>query len=255
MLKQPEVEYTWKSILHKLFDVPGVVLIEGIGKVGKTDFALKIAQDLTILPSRHATVTDPEPLIMDVASNIDTKGFYPQIYDLITIRDWLYSNTHRKLYIFDEANEYLSNLRVMSSSNVGFTRLLPQVTKAHARMVVVGHDFGAIDKNILRNAWCKGMFRKTSLKTALLLSTSFNQTFQFNDISRTSVPFDPYAVAPFQEKPTGVIRFKDNEKEQAWKWVNGATANEIGLHSMQLNRLIRRILRQYMEIDSHPSQS
>jgi len=254
MLEQPR-EYTWKSILHRLFDVPGVVLIEGIGKVGKTDFALKISQDLTSLPSRHATAQDREMLIKDVASNIETKGFYPQIYDLISIKDWLYSSTHRKLYIFDEANEYLSNLRVMSSSNVGFTRLLPQVTKAHARMIVVGHDFAAIDKNILRNAWCKGMFRKTSLKTALLLSTSFNQTFQFNEISRTTVPFDPYAVAPFQEKPTGVIRFKEGEKEQAWQWVNGSSPKDLGLHPMQINRLVRKLLRQYMEMDSHLSQS
>jgi len=252
-MQQLQVRYTWKTVLHKLFNVPGVVIVEGIGKVGKTDFSLKIAKDLTELPRR---VGEPnEPLIKDVASNIDTTGFYPQISDLISIKNWLYSNNHRKLYLFDEANEYLSNLRVMSASNVAFTRLLPQVTKAHARMIVIGHDFGGIDKNVLREAWCKGKFINTSLKSALLLSNLFSQAIDFHNIEKTSVPFDPYAVAPFTEKPDGVIMFKDSDKETLWKWVNGATIKDLGLHAMQLNRLLRKYVGQTLENDSHASHS
>jgi hypothetical protein len=252
-MQQLQVRYTWKSVLHKLFNVPGVVIVEGIGKVGKTDFSLKISKDLIELPRRAGEPN--EPLIKDVASNIDTKGFYPQISDLISIKNWLYSNNHRKLYLFDEANEYLSNLRVMSASNVAFTRLLPQVTKAHARMIVIGHDFGGIDKNVLREAWCKGKFIKTSLKSALLLSNLFSQAIDFHNIEKTSVPFDPYAVAPFTEKPDGVIMFKDSDKETLWKWVNGATIKDLGLHAMQLNRLLRKYVGQTLENDSHASHS
>jgi len=250
-----EVRYTWKSILYKLFSVPGVVLVEGVGKVGKTDISLKISKDLTELPSRHSTEKDVEPLIRDVASNIDTKGFYPQISDLISIKNWLYLSNHRKLYLFDEANEYLSNLRVMSASNVAFTRLLPQVTKAHARMIVIGHDFGGIDKNVLREAWCKGKFIKTSLKTALLLSNLLSHPIEFRNIEKTTVPFDPYAVAPFTEKPQGVLMFKDSEKETLWKWSNEETMQSLGLKSMQLNRLVRKYVKQSLENDYNVSHS
>lgn len=243
----------WNKILYRLFDVPGVVLIQGAGKCGKTDFGLKIAEDLSkmaIFPSRPN-----EPLIMKeaIASNIDTKNFYPQIYDLISLKDWLYADTRRKVYIFDEANQWLSNLRTMSSSNVAFTTLLPQVTKGHARMIVIGHDFTGVDINVSRAAWCKGIFTKTSLKTALLTSNLFHQPIEFDNISRTSVPFDPYAVAPFQERPTNVLRFKDVEKEVLWKWSNGSTIQELNLHKMQLNRLVRKYVRQTLENDFHVS--
>lgn len=244
-----QVKHTWNSILYRLFSVPGVVLVEGVGKVGKTDFSLKIAKDLTELPSRHSSKTNIEPLIMDVASNIDTKGFYPQISDLISIKVWLYSNNHRKLYLFDEANEYLSNLRVMSSSNVAFTRLLPQVTKAHARMIVIGHDFGGIDKNVLREAWCKGKFIKYSLKNALLITTWCPSGIEFHNVDKTSVPFDPYAVAPFTEKPEGGMIFKDEDKQLLWKWANGSSYKDLGLMPMQLHRRLKKYVLETLKFD------
>ena len=249
-MEQLQVRYTWNGVLYKLFSVPGVVLVEGIGKVGKTDFTLKVAKDLTILPRRAGNLN--EPLITEVASNIDTEGYFLQIADLISIKSWLYSSQRRKLYLFDEANEYLSNLRVMSSSNVAFTRLLPQVTKAHARMIVIGHDFGGIDKNVLREAWCKGKFIKTSLKTALLLSNMFTQTIEFHNIERTSVPFDPYAVAPFQEKPDAGVYFKDEDKQLLWKWANGSNYKELGLMPMQLHRRLKKYILETLKIDLNP---
>lgn len=249
LMEQLQVKYTWKAVLHRLFNVPGVVIIKGIGKVGKTDFALKIAKDLTELPSRHSTVTNLEPLIRDVASNIDTQGFYPQVSDLISLKNWLYENNHRKLYLLDEAVEHLSNLRTMSSGNVGFTKLLPQVTKAHARMIVIGHEFDYVDKHVLSEAWCKGIFIKTGLKSALLRSNLLSQQIAFHNISKTSVPFDPYAVAPFTEKPQGVLMFKDIDKDTLWKWSNGGTMQSLGLKSMQLNRLVRKYVRQSLEND------
>jgi hypothetical protein len=249
MLKKMEVEvkYTWHSVLYRLFSVPGVVIVEGFGKVGKTDFSLKIAEDLTKLP-RRIGVTN-EPLIKEVASNINTKGFYPQISDLISIKSWLYSTNYRKLYLFDEANEYLSNLRVMSASNVSFTRLLPQVTKAHARMIVIGHDFGGIDKNVLREAWCKGKFIKSSLKKALLLSNLFSQPIEFHNIRKTLVPFDPYAVAPFTERPEAGVFFKDEDKQLLWKWANGSNYKDLGIKPMTLHRKLQKYILDTLKID------
>jgi hypothetical protein len=251
-MQELEIKYTWQTILRALFNVPGVVLIGGAGKSGKTDFGLKISEDLRKIPALNHNQTNNTNsfLIMsknDVATNIDTFGYYAQISDLISIKQWLYSNDHRKLYLFDEATEYLSNKRVMSSQNVGFMRLLPQVTKAHARMIVIGHNLLRVDKDLLDEAWCKGVFIKTELKNAQLISNLFPKPFDFHDIKRTSIKFDPYAIAPFSERPVGQVYFKDEDLQTLWKWANGTNYKELGLKPMQLHRKLQKYVLQTLE--------
>lgn len=251
------IQYEWKTVVHKLFEVAGVVLVEGIGKIGKTNFALWLSEELQKIAAYDSHANDFEPIVRkeDIASNIDTKGYYPQISDLINLKLWMYNNNHRKAYLFDEANEYLTNLRVMSSQNVGFTKLLPQTTKAHCRLIVIGHDFQAIDKNIMRQAWCRGLFRKTDLKTAILVSHLIPRKQRIEQIPLTSISYDPYAVAPFTEKPTSSMYFKDTEKQLLWNWSNGQSIKELNVHCMQLNRLARKYIRQSLENEFHLSHT
>jgi hypothetical protein len=245
--------YGFATIFRVLFRIPGVVLIEGEGKIGKTDLALWITEQMLKISIRQNETIIPSK--SDIASNIDTKSYYPQISDSISLKQWMYNNNHRKAFIMDEANEYLTNLRVMSTLNVGFTRLLPQVTKAHCRMIIVGHDFQGIDKNILRHAWCKGMFRKTSLKSAEVISNLLPKTYSFRNIPRTNVPFDPYAIAPFTEKPEGKIFFKDTDRQLLWDWSTGRTIKELNIKAMTLNRLVRKYVRGTLENDFHVSHA
>lgn len=253
MQEQIHRNYTGETIFRVLFRVPGVVLIEGEGKIGKTDCGLWLTEQLLVIPIR-----ENEHLVSsvdDIATNIDTKGRYTQISDSINLKQWMYSNNHRKCYVMDEANEYLTNLRVMSSLNVGFTRLLPQVTKAHCRMIIIGHDFQGIDKNILRHAWCKGMIRKTSLKTAEVISILLPRIYSLKNIPRTNVKFDPYAIAPFTEKPEGKTYFKDTDKQLLWDWSNGKTIKDLGILGMTLNRLVRKYVRGTLENEFNVSQA
>jgi len=243
-----ENRYTWMTILRILFNVPGVLLIGGAGKCGKTDFSLKISEDLQKVPALDSSKKRFEPLIHDVATNIETFGHYPQISDLISIKQWLYSSNRRKLYIFDEATEYLSNKRTMSSQNVGFMRLLPQVTKAHARMIVIGHNLLKVDKDLIDESWCKGVFIKLALKKAQLISFLLPRPFDFENISPTTIKFDPYAVAPFSEKPVGQIYFKDADLDLLWKWANGANYKDLQLQPMQLHRKLKKYVLQTLEI-------
>jgi len=253
MTQQTRLNYSGETIFRVLFRVPGVVLIEGEGKIGKTDCGLWISEKLLKISIRQneTLVSSSE----DIASNIDTKGQYKQISDSFSLKQWMYSNNHRKAYLMDEANEYLTNLRVMSALNVGFTRLLPQVTKAHCRMIIIGHDFQGIDKNILRHAWCKGMIRKTGLKTAEVISNLLPRIYSFKNIPRTTVRFDPYAIAPFTEKPEGKLFFKDSDKQLLWTWSSGSTIEKLGIKAMTLNRLVRKYVRGTLENEFHASQA
>ena len=239
----------WSYVLHKLFDHPSIVLIGGTWKSGKTDFALYIAQTLLSLPLMGTHI------IQEVASNIDTDGKFPQISDLISLRQWLYESKVRKLYIMDEASEHFPSRRAMSGKNVGFVKLIPEISKAHARMLVVGHQLLKIDSILLDEVWCRGAFIKLELKRAQLISHLLPQPYMFRNIPKTTITFDPYAIAPFTEQPEGSILFKDEEKQLLWKWSNGTPFKELGLHPMSLNRMVRKYVRNSLEKDLHPSHT
>lgn len=244
----PKIKNNWRYALHKLFDHPSVVLIGGVWKSGKTDFALYIAETLQKMPFGN---NGQEKVVNEVASNIDTKGHYPYIYDLVTLRQWLYATNHRKLYILDEASEHLPSRRAMSSKSVGFISIIPEISKAHGRLLVVGHQLLTIDKTMLDEVWCRGVFLKLGLKKAQLISHLIPRPFAFNNIPRTSITFDPYSIAPFQEQPSGKLLFKDSDQQMLWEWSNGKSYKELNIHSMTLNRLLRKYVKITLENSSH----
>ncbi len=247
--KQKPIQNKWHYALHKLFDFPSVILIGGVWKSGKTDFALYIAETLQRLPSDQGAGNT----ITEIASNIDTKGHFQQIYDLVTLRQWLYSSTKRKLYILDEASEHLPSRRSMTAQNVGFTQLIPEISKAHGRLLIVGHQLLSVDKTFLDAVWCRGIFQKLGLKKAQLTSHLMPVPYAFNNIPPTTIPFDPYAIAPFQTKPAGTLLFKNEEQQLLWEWCNGKSCKELKLHSMQLNRLLKKYVRITLENAHHVS--
>jgi len=247
-LQQQIIKNKWQYVLHKLFDYPSIVLIGGRWKTGKTDFALFIAENLLKMPFGQGGGM----MISEVASNIKTDNpKFRYIYDLVSLRNWLYESKCRKLYIFDEASEHLPSRRAMTTKTVSFIQLIPEISKAHARMIVIGHQLLTIDKTFLDDVWCRGVFLKLGLKKAQLFSSLLTHPYTFSNIPATSIKFDPYAIAPFQETPSGSVIFKDEDKQLVWRWLDGETYKQLGVHNMKLNRIIKKILRFYMENELH----
>ena len=252
-IQKPVIKNRWHYVLHKLFERPSLVLIGGRWKTGKTDFALFLTECLLKLPSWH----NPEhtTVISEVASNIETYGKFPMISDMLSLKQWLYGSTKRKLYILDEANIHLPSRRAMSGKSVEFVKLLGEISKAHARIIVIGQDVLSVDKAFLEEIWCRGVFLKEGLKNAQLFSTELIRPYSFSGIPPTTIRFDPYAVAPFSEKPSGSVFFKDSDKQVLWDWSHGKTHKDVGLHPMALNRLVRKYVRENLENDVHISHT
>jgi hypothetical protein len=194
-------------------------------------------------------------VITDVATNIDTKGYYQEVNDLVTLRQWLYSNDHTKLYILDEANEHLAGRRAMSGKNVGFIQLIPEISKAHAKLLIIGHQLLTIDKTLINEVWCRGAFIKLGLKKAYLISSLLPQPYTFDNIPKTSISFDPYVLAPFQESPTGKLLFKNKDLELMYEWANGKTYKDLGIHPQELHRLVVKYVKMFLETTIHPAHS
>jgi hypothetical protein len=241
-LQQTIIRNKWEYVLRKHFTRPSMVLIGGVWKSGKTDFALKISEDLKRLPFAGTHI------IEEVASNIETFGTYPLISDLISLRQWLYSSPKRKLYILDEASEHLSSRRAMSAKNVGFVQLIPEISKAHARLIVVGHQLLTVDKTLLDDTYCRGAFIKINLKKAQLISQLIQDQILFQNIPATTIKFDPYAIAPFTEFPTNETANKDEDVYLLTRWARGESYTKLGFtHPQAFNRRIRKALLNFLE--------
>ncbi|MEM3629109.1 MAG: hypothetical protein QXE06_07035 [Candidatus Bathyarchaeia archaeon] len=233
---QTDFLYPFDQILKRIFSVPTMVLIVGDWKTGKTDFALLIAERLLELE-----------IVKKVASNIETKD--PRITfisSLERLKQWLHMDKIRKLYILDEAGVHIPRRTPMKEKNVQAIQLLPEISKAHARLIVVAQDPDGIDSQFLNPVWCKAIFVKDSLKNARLISDQFETVIKLNDIPQTTIAFDPYAIAPFTlteplRMPTWVL--KDEQYKILWQWaIEGKSVKTIGIHAMQLNRILRKFV-------------
>lgn len=224
----------WTYALNTLFGSIGVVLItqlskqKGAWKLGKTDFSLFLAENCL-----------KYGLVKEVASNINTKGRFPQIADLISLRHWLFGNNRTKLYIFDELNKHVPRRRAMSNKNIGVIQVFPEISKARARLIGVGQDLLSIDKEILRDIWVKGIFIKRKLKNVELISHLIGGKMNFK-VPATTIPFDPYEIAPFTEKPTANIMFKDEDLQKLYSWAKEGGWRNFFKHPQECNRFVRK---------------
>ena len=229
--------YPFDQILKRIFSIPVMALVVGDWKTGKTDFALLIAERLLELG-----------IVKKVASNIETKD--PRIEfvsSLEKLKHWLYMDKMRKLYILDEAGVHIPRRTPMKEKNVKAIQLLPEISKAHAKLIIVTQDPDGIDSQFLNPVWLKAMFVKDSLKNARLISDFFETTIILRDIPPTTIKFDPYAIAPFTLNESIKIPewiMKDDTYKLLWEYaVNNKTMEQLNVHRMQMNRLIRRFIK------------
>lgn len=238
-----EQENDFDYCLRKMFDIPSsFVVIIGDWKTGKTDFALLIAERLLELG-----------IISKVASNIETEDSrIIFISDLPTLKAWLHADRTKKLYIFDEAGVHLHRRRSMSRKNVSFVSILPEISKAHARMIAITQNPTSLDAELLSPVWCKGIIIKQNKYRAKIISELFDadrKVMEFYPVPKTNIPFDPYKIAPFKlTAPTQVpASLKDKDMQILWEWgVNNKSAPSLGLHPMQINRIVKKFVREVL---------
>jgi hypothetical protein len=224
-------------MLKRLFGMPTMVLIAGEWKTGKTDFALLIAERLLELG-----------IVRKVASNIETKDSRIDfISSLEKLRYWLHMDRLRKLYILDEAGVHFPRRTPMKEKNVQALQLMPEISKAHAKLIIVTQDPDTIDSQFLNPVFLKGLFVKDSLKNGRLISDLFPEVIKLGDIPPTSIKFDPYRIAPFTlSEPFKVPEWamSDDNYKLLWEYcVNNKSINALGVHPMKLNRAVRSFIK------------
>jgi len=232
------------KILEFLFGpMASLVLISGEWKSGKTDFALLIIERLLELG-----------YIKEAATNIESAKD-PRITfigDLPHLKMWLYRNRVSKLYLFDEGGSHLHRRQSMSRKNVAVMTLLPEISKANAKVLILFQNPESIDGELTNQAWCRGIIHKINKKTVRFSSFKFpgsQKSFVFSDLPRTTIKFDPMELSQFSlVAPLDATAFQSDEtKKLLWDWaVNEKTAKDLAKHPQQINRIVRRFVKEVL---------
>lgn len=240
------------SCLRKIYGIPSLSAIGGIWKVGKTDFALYIAENcLRIKQANHPN----RSLINKVASNIETNDDRVEfVSNLEDLRYWLHHGRQNKLFILDEANVHLMKRTAMSRMNVDTIRLLGEISKAHGRMIVVAQEVLGIDREFLNPTWLRAIWIKTKLKSVKLFSHLLKTEISFHNIPKTAISFDPYMIAPFTERDLSKkLRFKNKFMDDFYKYCfnDSKITSDLGYHRQAWTRDLKAFGRKFFEKYSH----
>lgn len=211
------------------------VIIHGIWRQGKTDTALKIAEDCLKLK-----------IISKIGSNIETPD--ERVQSITSVQEakyWLHRDRYRKMLIIDEANIHFPRRQAMTRKSVEYIKIFGEVSKAHGRMIVVGQDIVGLEKEFKNPVWLRGTIFKPKRHVTVFRSRYLRGEKQIINWPKTTIKFDPDKIAPFTLEAQESIRkfFKDEDTEKLWLWCNGASSRELGLHPMQLNRLTRKFIK------------
>jgi hypothetical protein len=202
---------------------PALILVWGEWKTGKTDFALLMSE-----------IAQANEVVDIVKTNIGQEE-YEQIQDYETLKEWLHSEKKTpyegqdhllKLFIYDELNVHTPSRRGLARKNVGLQTILPEVSKAKARMILVCQNPKSIDKFIKDPNWLKGGFRKKSrevLGSLELLAPHISLTpIPFNGVPPSHIEFNPYETAPMRAKRTFEAKdIMDEEFQKLYLFAKG----------------------------------
>jgi hypothetical protein len=226
----------YRDVLTALFSNVALVVVTGVWKIGKTNIALRIAEDCLKFG-----------IIDRVASNIETEDGFDYISTLDEIKIWAASDSSRKLYILDELGMHMPKRRAMSSINNAILLMLPEASKYRFRLIVIIHSLSLIDSAMLDPVWFRGEVQKISLKCAVVKSTLLpGGEARFKNVPETTVKYDPYKIAPFHihaEAPFG-----DEELNILWRYCHGEKVEKlVGDDRKKLSRLVKEYLQKTME--------
>ena len=225
-------DLNFRGILTRLYRKTSLTLVGGYWKTGKTNLGLHIAEKLL-----------EYGLVSEVATNIQQDQFIC-IDDLETLKSWLSSNGHLKLYIFDEGNEHLPNTGFMSKKSVGVKSIIPQISKKRARLIVIAQDLDTIDKTFRSKSWWRGTFLKLTRTTVKFTGYwNKNKPIIINNVKPTAVKYDPYMSADFKDRASTLTIFKDRDRQILSDWsIQGKTCRELNIHTQELNRITRKFV-------------
>lgn len=229
--------------LKTLFKDPIVILMLGDWRTGKTDTSLLIGY-----------LAKKWKLIDKIGSNVWTFNNPEVEYITSTgkLKKWLHADKNTKLFIFDEGLAHIPRRTAMSQKNIGMLKLLAELSKGHARMIICS-QIAKLDSDILNPAFTRAIFIKRSKKVLECHSRYFSSRV-FKKLPRSPIRFDPDRLASFidmdmSKKPDfgEMNRIYEIAEKYAHNWSMTQIKRELKMTTEEeVKRCIRKALKWFL---------
>lgn len=242
---RPELSDEFVGLIRGIFTraTSAFIIIFGRRETGKTDLSLLIAEILYSLG-----------IVKWVATNIKIyHSPFPieHITSLEDLRLWCQTHEGLKLFILDEAGKAARRRTPMASLNIKILDDLQILRKYKLSSIWIAPAEKYIDSASLGSDVLDAIFSKPNFKNpkvALYDDLLEDEHKSITDIPPTSIEFDTWDVAPFTERSAKKVpKFKDKDLEMLWKWSHGETCKGLGLFPTQLNRILRKFVKEVLE--------
>lgn len=256
--KRNDLAHNFILFVKRIFtiQISTFILILGRRGTGKTDLALLFAE---ILYRAH--------IIKYIATNtkiIDSPFPITHIDNLEDLDYWGQTKKGRKLFIFDEIADAMSRRRPMARLTVELIKKFNKLRKHKLSIIATTIsdsilDSAAMDQDLLDAVFNRPFFpEKHPIKCKIAYYNNFltGESITLEDLPKTSVDFDSWDSSPFTEKPMKTkAQFKDKDMQDVYEYSQGKTCKDLGLHPMQINRKVRKILQYFFEKHVHVSHN
>ena len=176
-----------------------VVIIKGIPQSGKTNTALLFAEILVAMGlieevATNSPITEPFPL------------WLKKIEALNILTAWGYSNSKKKLFIYDELIESATNRRAMNDINVAWVKNLGQISHQSMHLIAIVqeeqggkkmYESAFLDPAYLRGIWYKET-RQTAIFTTRFYKEEYPDGLRITGFPKTSICYDKDVKAHFE---------------------------------------------------------
>lgn len=207
----------YAKILKSIYDTPaGVTIIAGNWKTGKTDFALKLYEDLQVLALIHEAAGNVQ-IYKDKECTIPSNEKMQFIDNFAMLKAWMFKNLNRKLFVYDEAMKNAPSKKAMTQLNSEWQRIIPELSKGKVHLLAITQEESMTEKIFGHPTFCIARWTKIALsprhpqyrKCVRVSSKGLMRKYEFRNLNRTSLNFNPYRSAEWTMEPaeieTGVL--------------------------------------------------
>lgn len=248
-------ESKFREVLKKIYGEPhGITVIKGDWKTGKTDFGLHLYEILTDMG-----------LIQDCAGNIQTfqdpdceipiNDPIKYVDNFLEMKSFMFRNLNRKMFFYDEAMKNAPSKKAMTLLNSEWQRVIPELSKGKTHLVAFTQEESMTEKIFMHRTFNVAHWEKIRLppsnpqfrKLVKVSSKLLRETYQFRNVRRTRIYFNPYLSAIWTLEPSQKDNLIENsiELKVTHEYMSGMSFSKIRdahpelLHNTQVQRLIR----------------
>ena len=203
-------ESKFRSILNTIYQEPhGITVIDGNWKTGKTDFTLKLYELLKEMGLINECAGNVH-IYQDSDCEVPLEEPIKYIDNFAALKAWMFSNLHRKMFIFDEAMKAAPSKKAMTLLNAEWQRVIPELSKGKVHLFALTQEESMTEKIFMHRTFNVAKWTKIMLpprhpqyrKLVKVSSKLLKETLKFRNISKTNLIFNPYLSANWTLEPT-----------------------------------------------------